>query len=71
MSHWLLRESFEDTVINFDALEGGKRETAAAEIMNKLVALLHVPLVLHYDTQLVPIDTSRVYLKVRLSKSWV
>lgn len=68
MSHWLLRDSFEDAVINFDALEGGKRETTAAEIMNKLVALLHVPLVFHYDTQLVPIDTSRVCF-VKLLKS--
>lgn len=37
-----LQDSFEDAVSNFDALEGNKLETTAAELMNKLVALLHV-----------------------------
>ncbi|CAE7942874.1 unnamed protein product, partial [Symbiodinium necroappetens] len=38
-----LQDSFEDTVANFERLSDGKLEVAAAELMNKLVALLHVP----------------------------
>eukprot|EP00435_Cladocopium_sp_Y103_P040213 s637_g10.t3 len=37
-----LQDSFEDAVSSFEALEGNKLETTAAELMNKLVALLHV-----------------------------
>ncbi|CAJ1411290.1 unnamed protein product, partial [Effrenium voratum] len=37
-----LQDSFEVTVADFDRLDGSKVEVAAAELMNKLVALLHV-----------------------------
>lgn len=37
-----LQDSFEEAVADFDKLEGNKLEATAAELMNKLVALLHV-----------------------------